>query len=216
VSPDVYYNAAFFYDSTGQWRPYPVYGKHYLVPVVERSRSFPFACSRACLDCGGGRAASPGSTLPVYETRIGRFGVVICYESVFGGPDSPLPERRGGFLREYHQRRVVRSHGRSVPARGASGHARHRNRMGIARAANDGISEFLDPWGTRTRRPAWSRKRWWADRASHQRRDSLYVRLGDWGGRCACSLPWDSPAGWRCRIGNEALEKRSVECGMRN
>src|SRR2546430_5417002 len=33
VSADVYYNAAFFYDSTGQWRPYPVYGKHYLVPV---------------------------------------------------------------------------------------------------------------------------------------------------------------------------------------
>src|SRR3989449_6059096 len=27
VSADVYYNAAFFYDSTGQWRPYPVYGK---------------------------------------------------------------------------------------------------------------------------------------------------------------------------------------------
>src|SRR5207247_1697849 len=30
------YNAAFFYDSTGAWRRWPVYEKHYLVPVVER------------------------------------------------------------------------------------------------------------------------------------------------------------------------------------
>src|SRR2546428_5664619 len=26
---------------------------------------------------------SPGSTLSLYPTRIGRFGVIICYESVF-------------------------------------------------------------------------------------------------------------------------------------
>src|SRR5439155_2958233 len=31
-----YYNAAFFYDSTGDRSAYPVYRKHYLVPIVER------------------------------------------------------------------------------------------------------------------------------------------------------------------------------------
>src|SRR5436190_13216711 len=33
---DPFYNAAIFIDTTGNWRPYPVYAKHYLLPVTER------------------------------------------------------------------------------------------------------------------------------------------------------------------------------------
>ena len=148
VSADVYYNAAFFYDSTGQWRPYPVYGKHYLVPVVER---VPFVPVRLFQSVPGLRrwsgGFSAGSTLPVYETRIGRFGVVICYESVF--EDLPRAYRRAGanFLLNITNDAW---YGRTA---GPYQHAAHlvmraiETRMGIARAANDGISEFVDPLG---------------------------------------------------------------------
>src|SRR5438034_10105337 len=33
---DDYFNAAFYFDCSGNWRRYPVYEKHYRVPVVER------------------------------------------------------------------------------------------------------------------------------------------------------------------------------------
>src|SRR2546430_17338392 len=73
VSADVYYNAAFFYDSTGQWRPYPVYGKHYLVPVVERVPFVPVRLFRSLPGLGRWSGGfSPGSTLSLYPTRIGR------------------------------------------------------------------------------------------------------------------------------------------------
>ncbi|HEV8383096.1 MAG TPA: hypothetical protein VGQ29_16025, partial [Gemmatimonadales bacterium] len=44
---DPYYNGALLIDSTGQWRPYPVYAKHYLVPVTERVPFVPVGVFRA-------------------------------------------------------------------------------------------------------------------------------------------------------------------------
>src|SRR5439155_56290 len=148
VRSDVYYNAAFFYDSTGQWRTYPVYGKHYLVPVVER---VPFVPVRLFRSVPGLRqwsgGFSPGPTLPVYQTKIGRLGVVICYESAF--EELARAYRRAGaaFLVNITNDAW---YGRTA---GPYQHASHlvlraiETRAGIARAANDGISEFVDPLG---------------------------------------------------------------------
>ncbi|HVH10950.1 MAG TPA: apolipoprotein N-acyltransferase, partial [Gemmatimonadales bacterium] len=147
-SRDVYYNAAFFYDSTGRWRPYPIYAKHYLVPVVERVPFVPVRLFRSVPGLGnwsGGFA--PGPTLPLYRTSLGRFGVLICYESAF--EDLARRYRRAGadFLVNITNDAW---YGRTA---GPYQHAAHlvmraiETRTGIARAANDGISEFVDPLG---------------------------------------------------------------------
>jgi apolipoprotein N-acyltransferase len=178
-----YFNAAFYFDSSGSWRPYPVYEKHYLVPVVER---VPFVPARLMQSVPGvGRWSGGfgrGRSLPVYANSLGRFGVVICYESAF--EELARAYRRSGA--EF----VVNItndawYGRTA---GPYQHAAHlvmraiETRMGIARAANDGISEFVDPLG-----------RTYAETGLEQQASvsgplrtsdviPLYVRLGDWVG----------------------------------
>jgi apolipoprotein N-acyltransferase len=183
VSADVYYNAAFFYDSTGQWRSYPVYGKHYLVPVVERVPFVPVRLFRSVPGLqrwSGG--FSPGPILPLYETRMGRFGVIICYESVF--EDLGRAYRRTGadFLVNITNDAW---YGRTA---GPYQHEAHlvmraiETRMGIARAANDGISEFLDPLGRSYAETGLEQEAIVSDRLRTSDVIPLYVRLGDWVG----------------------------------
>ena len=183
VRSDVYYNAAFFYDSTGQWRTYPVYGKHYLVPVVER---VPFVPVRLFRSVPGLRqwsgGFSPGPTLPVYQTKIGRLGVVICYESAF--EELARAYRRAGaaFLVNITNDAW---YGRTA---GPYQHASHlvlraiETRAGIARAANDGISEFVDPLGRTYAATGLEVEATVADRLRTSDVIPLYVRLGDWVG----------------------------------
>ena len=177
------FNAAFFFDTLGQWDRYPVYEKHYLVPVVERVPFVPVAWFRALPGLGrwsGGFGR--GRDLPVYQTTIGRFGVIVCYESTF--EDLPRRYRRGGadFLVNitndawYGRTAAPYQHASHLILRAIE------TRMGVARAGNDGVSEFVDPLG----------------RVSHPSRRqiqtvvtgplvtsdarSVYVRLGDWVG----------------------------------
>jgi len=183
VSADVYYNAAFLYDSTGQWRPYPVYGKHYLVPVVERVPFVPVRLFRSLPGLGRWSGGfSPGSTLSLYPTRIGRFGVVICYESVF----EDLTRRYRSAGADFFVNITNDAwYGRTA---GPYQHAAHlvmraiETRMGIARAANDGISEFLDPLGHTYAETGLEREAMVADRLRTSDVIPLYVRLGDWVG----------------------------------
>ncbi len=178
-----YYNAALLFDTTGAWRPYPVYGKHYLVPVVERVPFFPVSWFRRIPGLqrwSGG--FSPGRELPVYDTRVGRFGVVICYESAF--EDLPRRYRRSGadFLVNITNDAWF---GRtSAPAQ----HASHlvlraiETRMGVARAANSGISEFVDPLGRAYAATRLDTDAIVADTLRTSDVTTLYVRLGDWVG----------------------------------
>lgn len=180
------YNAAFFYDSTGSRRPYPVYGKRYLVPVTERVPFFPVSWFRRIPGLkrwSGGFAR--GRELPVYETAIGGFGVVICYESAF--EDLPRRYRRAGadFLVNITNDAWF---GRtSAPAQ----HASHlvlraiESRMGVARAANSGISQFVDPLGRTYASTALETDALIADRLRTSDVTTLYVRLGDWVGTLA-------------------------------
>src|SRR6266536_3137751 len=177
------YNAAFFYDSTGSWRAAPVYGKHYLVPVVERVPFFPVRLFQSLPGLGrwsGGFAR--GRDLPVYRARIGRFGVLICYESAF--EDLPRKYRRAGadFLVNITNDAWF---GRSA---GPYQHASHlvlraiETRLGIARAANDGISEFVDPLGGTHEATGLEQEAAVAGRLRTSDVVTLYVRLGDWVG----------------------------------
>ena len=177
------FNAVFYYDTTGDRTRYPIYAKHYLVPVTERVPFVPVRLFRAIPGLRNWSGAfRPGTTSPVYVSPVGKFGVVICYESAFENAT-----------------RIYRAHGAdffinvtndawfgntSAPAQ----HASHlvlrtiETRMGVARAANSGITEFVDPLGraydaTKLNVPA-------AIAGLLRTSDviPLYVRLGDWVG----------------------------------
>jgi len=183
---DARYNAAFYFDSAGRWRPYPVYGKRYLVPVTERVPFFPVRWFRripGLARWSGGFAR--GRDLPVYTAAIGRFGVIICYESAF--EDLPRRYRRAGadFLVNITNDAWF---GRTTaPAQ----HASHlvlraiETRMGVARAANSGISEFVDPLGHVYAATALETEALIADRLRTSDVTTVYVRWGDWVGAVA-------------------------------
>ena len=177
------YNAAFFYDSTGRWRGWPVYEKHYLVPVVERVPFVPAAWFRKVpwLDRWSG-GFGRGQTLPLYPSSVGRFGVIICYESIF--EDLARGYRRAGadFLVN------ITNDGWYGRTAGPYQHASHlvmraiENRMGVARAANTGITEFVDPLGHAYDQTTLGREAVVADQLRTSDVVPLYVRLGDWVG----------------------------------
>lgn len=181
--PIPYYNAAFFYDSTGDRSRHPIYGKHYLVPIVERVPFVPVRWMRRLPGVGrwsGGFAR--GKDVPVYQTAIGRFGVVICYESAFEDLPRRYRARGADFLVSITNDAWF---GRTAaPAQ----HASHlvlraiETRMGIARAANSGVSEFLDPLGYAYHRTLLGTEDAIADHLRTSDVTTLYVRWGDWVG----------------------------------
>jgi len=176
-----YYNAAFFYDASGDRSAYPVYHKHYLVPIVER---VPFLNPRWFkLKWFGGFGTGQG--LPLYPSPIGRFGVLICYESIF--EDLGRAYRRGGadFLVNITNDAW---YGRTA---GPYQHASHlvlraiETRMGIARGANSGISGTVDPLGRFHDSTRLEERTAEASRLRTSDVTTLYTRLGDWVGTLA-------------------------------
>jgi apolipoprotein N-acyltransferase len=172
-----YWNAAFLFDSTGSDKAWPVYHKKYLVPITER---VPFLNPRLFgnLQWFGGFAH--GDVFPVYRIREGGFGVLICYESAF--EDLARRYRRDGadFLINITNDAWF---GRTA---GPYQHAAHlvmraiETRIGVARAANTGVSEFVDPLGYTHLRTPLDVERVEADTVYTTGVHPLYVRLGDW------------------------------------
>jgi len=172
-----WYNAAFLFDSTGTDRSFPAYRKKYLVPITER---VPFVNPRwfGKLKFFGG--FGHGDRFPVYRIREGAFGVVICYESAF--EDLARRYRRDGadFLLNITNDAWF---GRTA---GPYQHAAHlvmraiETRMGVARAANTGVSEFVDPLGYTHLRTPLDVEAVEADTVYTTSIHPLYVRLGDW------------------------------------
>ena len=183
------YNAVFYYDSTGDRSRYPIYAKHYLVPVTERVPFVPVSLFRAIPGLknwsGGFR---PGGEWSIYDTPLGRLGVVICYESAF--EDATRTYRAHGANFFINVTNDAWFGTTSAPAQ----HASHlvlrtiETRMGVARAANSGITEFVDPLG---RAYAATRMNEAAAVAGVLRTSDvipLYVRLGDWVGKLVVVL----------------------------
>jgi apolipoprotein N-acyltransferase len=180
---DPYYNAALLIDSTGEWRSHPKYAKHYLVPVTERVPFVPVSVFRAIpglKNWSGG--FTPGKTLPLYETALGRFGVVVCYESAFEDLTRDYRALGANFFVNvtndawFGSTTAPRQHASHLVLRAIE------TRMGVARAANSGITEFVDPLGR-----AYDQTRLDADtvvKGTLVTSDviPLYVRLGDWVG----------------------------------
>jgi apolipoprotein N-acyltransferase len=177
-STRAYYNAALLVDSTGTWRANPVYAKHYLVPIVERVPFLPPRWFRLPFFGGFGR----GQTFPVYQVGIGRFGVMICYESAFEMLSRRY--RRGGaeFLVNvtndawYGLTSAPYQHESHLVLRAIE------TRMGVVRAANSGISEFLDPLGRAYQSTGLEEEAIVVGTLRTSDAIPLFVRLGDWVG----------------------------------
>jgi len=123
-----------------------------------------------------------GDLGPVFDTTIGGFGVIICYESVFENLSRDYRRRGADFLVNITNDAWF---GRTAATYQHAAHLVMRaieNRVGIARSANTGISEFVDPLGR-----ASERTRVYVEAAVVATLvtsdvQTLYVRLGDWVG----------------------------------
>jgi len=177
------YNAAFLFDSLGLWRSYPVYEKHYLVPVVERVPFVPVRWFRALPGLGrwsGGFGR--GRDLPLFDVPEGRFGVMVCYESVFEALARRYRHAGADFLVNvtndawYGRTAAPYQHASHLVLRAIE------TRMGIARSANDGISEFVDPLGRTSHESELELRTTVTGTLFTSDLRPLYVRLGDWVG----------------------------------
>lgn len=173
------YNSAMFADSVGRIGAQPAYHKSYLVPIVER---VPFLNPRWF---GGLRyfgAFGRGARPTPFELPFGKVGVLICYESIF--PQRSLLYRREGASILVNITNDA-WFGRTLAPYQHEAHLSLRaieNRVGIVRAANTGISGYVDPLGrlhdaTDLFVPA---ARTYEAQTTDIR--TLYVRLGDWVG----------------------------------
>lgn len=174
-----YFNAAVLVDGDGRIRQ-PAYHKRRLVPVVER---VPFVAPRwlAFLgDYAGGFARGSDPTL--LRTPVGDLGVLICYESAFPALAREYRRRGAAILVSmtndawFDRSTAPYQHFAHLELRAIE------TRMPVVRAANTGISGYVDPLG----RVAGTTSLF--VQTSHgyrvQRADvvSPFVRLGDWVG----------------------------------
>src|SRR6185436_9463033 len=174
-----YWNAAFLFETTGSRNIQPVYHKRELVPIVER---VPFINPRwfSGIKFFGGFAV--GDAGPVYRVRIGQFGVLICYESAFEDQTRDYRRRGADFIVNITNDSWF---GRSSAPYQHAAHLVMRaieNRVGIARAANNGISEFVDPLGRVYHATRLDDTTFVADTVFTTDVRTTYSVLGDWVG----------------------------------
>jgi apolipoprotein N-acyltransferase len=174
-----YFNAAMLTDSLGRVGEYPPTRKQYLVPVVER---VPFLNPKwfGGMKYFGGYGVGQGAT--VYHEPWGGFGVLICYESIFPAQARALRRHGADVLLNITNDAWF---GRSVAPWQHEAHMMLRaieTRSGVVRAANTGISVYIDPLGrahgaTQLFVPAAR-----VYRAQTSDAWTLFVALGDWVG----------------------------------
>src|SRR5665647_998166 len=169
-------------DSMGVLNAQPPYRKSYLVPIVER---VPFVNPRwfSKLKYFGGYGR--GTNTKPFVLSFGKVGVLICYESIF-------PQRSREFRREGADLIVNITNdawfGKSFAPYQHEAHMALRaieNRVGVVRAANTGISAYIDPLGRfqgETQLDT-ADSRVYNAQTTHVR--TLYVSIGDWLGTLA-------------------------------
>ncbi|GAC1516434.1 MAG: apolipoprotein N-acyltransferase [Gemmatimonadaceae bacterium] len=139
-----YYNAAMLADEYGRTTSQPSYHKRKLVPVTER---VPLINPHWFSGLKYFGAFDVGDESLLYSVPFGRFGVLICYESIF--PDLSRQYRRDGADMIVNITNDA-WFGRSIAAYQHEAHMVIRaieNRVGIARSANTGVSAYIDPLG---------------------------------------------------------------------
>jgi apolipoprotein N-acyltransferase len=164
-------------DSVGTGPENPPYHKRFLVPVVER---VPFLNPEwfSGIDYFGGFGR--GELVPPYALPFGKVGVLICYESVFLEHSRHFRRAGADLLVNITNDAWF---GRSTAPYQHHAHLILRaieNRVGVVRAANTGISGYIDPLGrvrAETELEVPIHATYMAETTDVR---TLYVRLGDW------------------------------------
>ena len=144
-----HFNSAFYLGRDGS--RLTRYDKKYLVPIVER---VPFIDPDLFKDLPFFGGFAVGEASPVLRVGGARFGVLICYESIFTQLSRHYRRDGADFLVNITNDAWF---GRAEPwwsrSSALSQHPAHlvmraiENRIGIGRAANTGVSQFVDPLG---------------------------------------------------------------------
>ena len=185
-----YYNSAFLRDPAG--RRLGAYHKRELVPVVERvpfvnPAWFQGAISDALGGWFGGYAIGPEPEL--MRAGDARFGVLVCYESIFAGLARDYRTAGADFLVNITNDAW---YGREEPFWSRTSalwqHPAHmvmravENRVGVARPANTGISMTIDPRGRVHHRTELFRPAAFAATVRTTPGTTFYARHGDLAG----------------------------------
>ena len=175
-----YFNAAMLTDSAGAVDDSSAYHKGYLVPIVERVPFLDPRWFQSLRYFGGfGRGEHP---VPL-RLGFGEVGVLICYESVF--PQLALQYRRDGADVLVNITNDA-WFGRSLAPYQHHAHLALRaieTRVGVVRAANTGISGYIDPLGRVRAETGLFVPATGTYAAETTDVTTLYVRWGDWLGR---------------------------------
>lgn len=194
-----YWNAAFLYDTTGSRTNQPTYHKHYLVPIVERVPFLNPRWFRGLSQWAGGYGI--GALGSVYRVGIGRFGVLVCYESIFADLSRRYRRLGADFLVNitndawYGRTSAPYQHAAHMVMRAIE------NRVGVARAGNDGISEFIDPLGRPYDATALETRTTVTGLVTTSDVHTLYTFAGDWlgAGSVLAAVVLFALGGWRRR-----------------
>jgi apolipoprotein N-acyltransferase len=194
-TPFAYYNAALLTDPRGNISPQPPYRKHFLVPIVER---VPFVNPEwfRGVDYFGGFGR--GTTEEPFHLQFGTAGVLICYESIFPQLSREYALEGASVLLNitndawFQHSNATYQHFAHLSLRAIE------NRLPIVRAANTGISGWIDPLGrVRAETPIFvPRAETYEVEGTTQR--TLYTRAGDWlGSLCFVMTVGFVLAAWR-------------------
>lgn len=139
--PD-YFNSALFIDKTGN--PSNIYHKVHLVPFgefVPFKNIFPFLQTIAPIG-----DIQPGKELTIFKQPV-EFGVLICFEDLFPELSRKLLKRGAKFLVNITNDAWYKESSAPFQHLAASVFRAVENRVYLARAANTGISGFIEPSG---------------------------------------------------------------------
>lgn len=185
-----YYNSAFLFTPHGG---YPqVYNKIHLVPFSEK---VPYEEKHHLSDKIqlGQSDFSSGDKLTIFEMSKGKFATLICFESVYPALVRDFVNQGAEFLVNItNDGWFGKTHGPFQHARIAVFRAVE-NRFAIARCANTGISEFIDPYGRTEKATPIFVRTIVTDKVSLKRTTlidnrTFYARYGDWFAQACCLI----------------------------
>ena len=138
-----------------------------------------------------------GDTAAVLEVPGGRFGTVICYEVIFPGLFRRFVVGGADFMANitndawFGETSGPWQHLSALPLRAVE------HRVAIARAANTGVSAFVEPTGRISAMLPLSARGVLAQRVPLRTRQTLYTRFGDWFAHGCLALSAGAAA-WAC------------------
>ncbi|TAM38287.1 apolipoprotein N-acyltransferase [bacterium] len=137
-----YFNSALFIDKSGE--PVEIYHKLHLVPFGEfipLKKTFPFLQTIAPIG-----DIQPGEEYTIFD-KPAKFGVLICFEDLFPELSRRFVRNGAEFLVNITNDAWYKETSAAAQHFSASVFRAVENRVYLARAANTGISGFVDPWG---------------------------------------------------------------------